>query len=127
MSYDLFAFAPERAPADDVSLLAWFEEQAEWSEPHSYADAAVTTPALRAFYHELIDTYPPLNGPDAPEFDDHIEFASYSIGYSIVYVGFGWPVATQARELFLNLGTKHKVSICEISEKSPVLHRPTTD
>jgi hypothetical protein len=124
MSYDVFAFDAVGAPADDASLVAWFKDQAEWSEPHSYDDASVTTPALQAFYRELITTYPPLNGPDTPEFDDDIEFADYSIGYSIVYVGFGWSMAQQARDAFLRLGAKHQVGVCEISEDPPVIHRP---
>lgn len=124
MSYDIFAFAPESVPTDDVSFLAWFKKQAEWSEPHSYDDAAVTTPALSSFYRELIDTYPPLNGPDATELDDDMEFADYSIGYSIIYVAFGWPVATQARDVFLRLGAEHKVGVCEISGVPPVIHVP---
>ncbi|TDO06554.1 hypothetical protein EV580_6654 [Mycobacterium sp. BK086] len=127
LSYDIFAFAAEGVPADDVSLLEWFKKQAEWSEPHSYDDAAVTTPALSSFYRELIGIYPPLNGSDAPEWDDDIECADYAIGYSIIYVAFGWPVAAQARNVVLRLGAEHKVGVCEISEVPSVIHRPPTD
>src|SRR5581483_406151 len=35
MSYDILAFDPGAAPGDD-DLLAWYQKQAEWSEPHSY-------------------------------------------------------------------------------------------
>jgi hypothetical protein len=126
LSYDIFAFNLEGAPADAVSLLAWFKDQAEWSEPHSYDDASVTTPALGAFYHELITTYPPMNGPDDPDFDnfDENKFTDYSIGYSIVYAAFAWSVAQQARDVFLRLGTNYQVGVCEISENPPVIHRP---
>jgi hypothetical protein len=129
MSYDIFAFDVQSAPADDASLLTWYREQAKWGEPHSYDDASVTTPALRAFYREMITIYPPMNGPDAPEFDDDIEFdedievADYCIGYSIVYVAFGWSEATLARDAFVRLGAKHQVGVCEISEDPLVIHR----
>lgn len=53
MSYDIFAFDTDKAPDDDGELMSWYEKQAEWSEPHTYDDDAVTTPALRAFYREI--------------------------------------------------------------------------
>jgi len=125
MSYDLFAFDLDSTPADDAALLEWYAQQAEWGEPHSYSDASVTTPALSAFYRDLITTHPPLNGPEAPGFEDYIvDSADYCIGHTIVYVCFGWSVATRARDAFLRLGAKHRVGVCEISASPAVIHRP---
>jgi hypothetical protein len=123
MSYDLFAFDPSAAASDDT-LLAWYHDQAEWSEPHSYLDPAVSTPSLRAFYRDLITVFPPMNGPDAPA-DDPDADTDYAIGTTILYACFRWSKADLAREVFIRLGQAHGVGVCEISETPAVVHRPT--
>ena len=122
MSYDILAFDVTGSPDDEEALLAWFNEDAKWSEPHTYDDASVTTPALRAFYRDLIKSYPPLHGPDAPPYR-HSRLADYSIGQSIVYVSLGSSMARQGLATFLRLGATHRVGVCEISEDPPVIHR----
>ncbi|OBF87921.1 hypothetical protein A5791_18505 [Mycobacterium sp. 852002-51163_SCH5372311] len=122
MSYDLLAFDPGAAPGDD-ELLAWYQKQAEWSEPHSYDDPAVTTPGLRAFYRDLVKIFRPLNGPDAPVDDDSAD-TTYAIGSSIVYVAFRWSKEEHAREVFLRLARVHGVGVCEVSETPAAIHRP---
>jgi hypothetical protein len=122
MSYDILAFDVKSTPEDDDLLLAWFNEDAKWSEPHSYDDASVTTPSLRSFYRDLIKTYPPLHGPDAPPLKQD-RLADYSIGRSIVYVSLGSRMARQGLDTFLQLGITHRVGVCEISEDPPVIHR----
>jgi hypothetical protein len=122
MSYDLFAFDPGAlAPDDDV--MAWYQKQAEWSEPHSYTDAAVSTPKLQAFYRDLIKVFPPMNGPDAAEGDDEAD-TDYAIGTTILYVAFRWSKAEDARAVFVRLGQAHGVGVCEISETPAAVHRP---
>ena len=59
MSYDILAFDP--AAVADADFTAWWEEQSQWSEDHSYDDPVVTTANLRSFYNELIQTFPPMN------------------------------------------------------------------
>jgi hypothetical protein len=122
VSYDIFAF-DITALSPDEDVLAWYQKQAEWSEPHSYDDPAVTTPKLRALYRDLIAVFPPMNGPDAP--DDDEAMTDYSIGTHIVYVGFRWSQADQAREAFIRLGAQHRVGVCEISESPAVVHQPS--
>ncbi|WP_016891308.1 hypothetical protein [Mycobacteroides abscessus] len=124
MSYDIFAFDPAKAPSNDGELMLWYAEQAEWSEPHSYSDDSVTTPALSAFYRDMIKAFPPMNGPHAQDTDD--ADTGYCIGYGIVYVTFRWARADDALSKFLSLGIKHKVGICEVSESPVVIHRPDT-
>lgn len=123
MSYDIFAFDPDKAPSDDGELMSWYEKQAEWSEPHSYDDDSVTTPALRAFYRDMIRTFPPMNGPQALDSDD--ADTDYSIGYGIIYVAFRWARADDALGKFLSLGAKRKVGVCEVSESPVIIHRPS--
>ena len=90
MTYDIPAFDPDSVT--DVDFPAWWDKQSNWSESHSYNDAAVTTPALRDFYNELILTFPPMNGPAAPADEEINEDADlgdrltdYSVGTAVVY------------------------------------------
>jgi hypothetical protein len=122
MSYDLFAFDPDAVASDD-DLMAWYQNQAKWAEPHTYLDPAVSTPTLQAFYRDLIKVFPPMNGPDAPADDDGAD-TDYSIGTTILYAAFRWPMADHAREVFLRLGRTHGVGVCEISESHAAIHRP---
>ncbi len=122
MSYDIFAFDPDTAPAD-ANMLAWYQKQAEWSEPHSYDDPLVTTPKLRVFYRELIKVFPPMNGPDRPDDDEEAD-TDYAIGANILYVAFRWSKSRHAREVFLRLAQAHGVGVCEVSETGLPIHRP---
>jgi hypothetical protein len=77
-----------QAPADREASMQWFEAQTDWSEDHDYDDASVTTPALRAWFLEMIETFPALNGLHAPEGDDVEDESSltdYSVGQKVIY------------------------------------------
>lgn len=63
MSYDLMVFEANDAPRDRFAFEAWYHRQTQWSEAHSYDDPAVTTPALRRWFIEIIRHFPPINGP----------------------------------------------------------------
>jgi len=67
MSYDLMVFAPEVAPKGEAAFLEWFRLQTRWGEGHSYHDPEVSTPNLRAWFTEMIQQYPSMNGPLAPQ------------------------------------------------------------
>ncbi|EFV13914.1 hypothetical protein [Segniliparus rugosus] len=126
MSYDIFAFDTGAVSADE-ELLPWFREQAEWSEARDYSDPEGAAPELQALYRELIRLFPPLNGPHAPEVSpdqDVSQFADYCIGSQILYVGFSWSQAEQARDAFVRLGLKHGAGVCEVSATPSVIHRP---
>lgn len=56
MTYDILAFDP--GSVTDADFPVWWDKQSEWSEGHSYDDVSVTTPSLREFYNELIQTFP---------------------------------------------------------------------
>jgi hypothetical protein len=126
MSYDILAFDPDAVT--DAQFPEWWDKQAEWSEDHTYDDVAVTTPALASFYAELIQTFPPLNGPDAPtdqqlEADAELDarISDYSIGRTLVYGAFSWSQAAQSQELFLDLAAKHGVAVALVSDDSSIV------
>jgi hypothetical protein len=74
-------------------------------------------------YDELIQTYPPMNGPDAPaneliENDPALEarLTDYSIGSNLIYAAFAWSQAINAKSVFLQVANKHGVAVAAISD-----------
>lgn len=109
MSYDLMVFAPELAPAKQRGpFLDWYEQQSEWAEGHSYDDAAVSTPALRAFYGELVLHFPALIAEDD-------EGTDYTIGSAVIYMSFPWDKVDEAHDAVVRLAGKHAVGFFDVS------------
>ena len=109
MSYDLMVFAPEAAPAKKRGpFLDWYDQQSEWDEGHDYDDAAVCTPALRAFYEEIAQAFPPL-------LDDDDNGTDYTIGKSVIYMSFGWDSIDAAHETVVRLASKHALGFFDVS------------
>lgn len=126
VSYDVLAF--DSASTTDDEFPAWWHEQSRWSESHSYNDSAVTTPALRGFYSELIRTFPPMNGPDAPtneaftrDGDLESRLTDYTIGTTMIYACFAWSQEPAARDVFAKLAKKHGVAICWVSDTGEIV------
>ncbi|MDK1361149.1 hypothetical protein QNO00_12855 [Arthrobacter sp. zg-Y1219] len=127
MAYDILAFDPGSV-TDDADFPVWWDKQLEWSEGHSYDDASVTTPALKEFYKELIQTFPPMNGPHSPtneeiganaDLEDRL--TDYSIGTTVVYGAFAWSQDAMARLLFTSLAAKHGVAVALVSDGGAIL------
>jgi hypothetical protein len=128
MSYDLMVFEPAAAPADHQEFLAWYRVQAEWAEDHGYDDPAVSTPALRAFFLELIQQYPAMNGPHAVEIDedddDDLLASDYSVGQTVIYIAFSWSQAEPAYADVLRLAGKHQVGFFDVSSSQEQVWLP---
>ena len=56
-------FESNAAPTRHAQFMDWYEQQTQWAEGHSYNDPAVSTDKLRAWFMEIIQSFPPLNGP----------------------------------------------------------------
>lgn len=109
MSYDLMVFAPDLAPARKRGpFLDWYDKQSEWEEEHSYDDAAVSTPALRAFYEELVQIFPALK-------DDGDDGTDYTIGSAVIYISFAWDKVDEAHEAVVRLAGKHALGFFDVS------------
>lgn len=126
MSYDILAFNP--GSVTDADFPTWWEEQAAWAEDHSYNDVAVTTMELQAFYRELIQSFPPMNGTDAPSDDElrrvpglESRVTDYSIGTSLIYAAFAWSQAAAARTAFTALAAKHGVAVAMVSDHGSII------
>lgn len=120
MSYDLMVFERTKAPQKRKEFLVWYDKETEWSEEHGYDDPAVTSPALRDWYEEMIKTFPNMNGPEAPDGGPDNEEAEayltdYCIGHHVIYAAFSWSVAEEAYEKVKVLAQKHGVGFYDVS------------
>jgi hypothetical protein len=116
VSYDLAVFDPSAAPGNAPKFADWYTAQTEWNEPHDYDDPAVSMPALRAWFMDMIQQFPAMNGPYAlPDRQDDPRITDYSVGRSIIYAGFAWSKAGEAYEACFRLAEKHGVGFIDAS------------
>lgn len=116
LSYDLMVFEPSAAPAGHAKFMSWYEALLAWDEPHSYDDHAVTTPQLKAWFLDMIESFPPLNGPLSPAQlpEDDSAVSDYCIGERVVYVAFAWSKADAARTAVFQLAEKHGLGFFDV-------------
>ena len=125
MSYDLLVFDPDAAPRDRESFMAWYDRQTEWSENHGYNDPSVSTPSLQGWFREMIQIFPPMNGPLAVA-SDASEVTDYSIGQTVIYSAFAWSVAETAYRTMRELAVKHRVGFFDVSSDDGEILFPVT-
>jgi len=112
MSYDILVFDPAHAPSEREAFLEWWDGRDHWSEPHSRNDPAFTTPKLRAWFFDMIERFPALNGPYAVSRDQRS--ADYCIGYHVIYVAI-WFDKQATHERAFELAGEHTLGFFEAS------------
>ena len=129
MSYDLMVFERTKAPQKRKEFLVWYDKETEWSEEHGYNDPAVTSPALREWYEEMIKTFPNMDSSDAEVEDDDADahLTDYSIGRNVIYAAFAWSVAEEAYEKMKALAQKHGVGFFDVSSNDGDIILPDGD
>ena len=118
MSYDLMVFDPAAAPRERAAFMDWYDVQTEWAEGHDYSDPAVTTPALRAWFMEMIKTFPALSGSYAVADDedaDDSRHCEYCIGKAVIYASFTWSQQAAAYQTMRELAIRHGVGFFDVS------------
>lgn len=115
MSYDLMVFEPTVAPKERKEFMEWYDQQAEWAEDHSYQDHAVTTTGLQAWFEEVIEYFPPMNGPLASDDVDDPKVTDHCIGRHVIYSAFAWSEAEEAFPKVRELAIKHSVGFFDVS------------
>lgn len=126
MSYDLMVFEKTKAPKTKKEFMEWYEQQVEWDEDHNYESPVVTTPNLHRWFMEIKDTFPPMNGEYAPDFETLDEeqetyLTDYSIGKEIIYAAFAWSVADEAYNQMRHLAQKHDVGFFDASGDGSII------
>ena len=89
MSYDLMVFESTAAPKERKDFMEWYAQQTEWTEDHSYQDHEVSTERLQAWFKEMIEYFPPMNGSLASGDIDNPKVTDYCIGKQVIYSAFG--------------------------------------
>lgn len=108
-------FSREAAPKTRKEFMHWCKKQTEWSEDHDYSDPAVTSADLRNWYMEMIENFPPMNGPFSNEEDDSSYVTEYNVGFEVIYMAFAWSVEKEAYSAVIKLAEKHGVGFFNVS------------
>ncbi len=127
MSYDLMVFDPAIAPRDRDGFMAWYGQQTKWSESHDYENLEVTTPELQAWFLDMIVEFPSIGDPQYTDEVDNPKLSEYAFGLSIIYAGFAWSEAVNARERVVRLAEKHKVGFFDVSAENGQVWVPGAD
>jgi hypothetical protein len=115
MSYDLMVFEAAAAPEAREDFLLWYQQQTQWSEGHGYDDPKVSSQPLRAWFMEMIESFPAMNGPYASDDVDNPELTDYSVGKDVVYAAFAWSQADSAFASMVSIAKKHNVGFFDVS------------
>jgi len=126
MSYDLMVFEIKEAPKTEKEFIQWFEDQTEWNEDHSYDDHSVTSPALQSWFKEMIEYFPPMNGPLASDDYDDPKVTDYCIGTKVIYTAFASSVSDAAHSKMRELAIKHSVGFFDVNSDNGEILYPST-
>ena len=124
MSYDLMVFEPTAAPRDRSGFLSWYDEQTQWAEGHGYDDPAVSSPLLRAWFLEMIESFPAMNGPYASGDIDDPKVTDYSVGKDVIYVAFAWSQVDPAFKTMAAVAKKHGLGFYDVSAEDGAIVFP---
>jgi hypothetical protein len=126
MSYDLMVFDPEAPPQDRAGFVEWYLQQIEWGEGHSYDDPKVSTSALSAWFFDMTQEYPAMNGPYASDDVDDPKVTDYCIGRAVIYTAFAWSEAESAYHAVFEAARKHRVGFYDVSADDGQVWMPTS-
>jgi hypothetical protein len=120
MSYDLMVFDPTVVPHNHAQFMEWYAKQILWDEDHTYNDPTESASNLRAWFTDIIQFSPPMNGPFSDDQlpEDEASTADYSIGRSVIYVAFAWSKSKLAYQTAFDLAQKHGLGFFNVSSGS---------
>lgn len=118
MGFYLMVFDLEKAPTTKTEFLQWYKEVTDWRDEEKYDDITISTPPIQQWFHEMIETYPPMNGELSPS-DEELEqiegledrMTDYSIGDSFIYMCFAWSVADKAYDSAVKSAFKNGLGV----------------
>ncbi len=120
MSWDLMVFDPSTVPADRDGFLVWYDRETETGEDAEREVVEALPPALTAWFLDMIERYPALNGAWATDEPESEKYGDYAIGPSSIYGCFAWSEAGTVDEIALELAEKHGVGLFDASGSETV-------
>ena len=126
MSYDLLIFEPDSTTDEDFPR--WWEQVVtQWDGPRDFSTIDGSTPAIRAFYRDLIRVFPPFNGPDAlseAELEERevegLPVADYTIGADYIYISVGWSDANALVKIVGQMAWTQRLAVAYVSEDNSI-------
>lgn len=120
-------FDAAAAPRGRKAFVAWYDQQMQRTETHGYNNPDVPTAPLRAWFQEMIKTFPPMNGPLASDDVDDPKVTDYSVGQTVIYGAFSWSQADAAYAHVKGLAAKHRVGFFDVSSNGGDIWLPTPE
>jgi hypothetical protein len=121
VSYDVVVFEPEAPMRDRATFLAWFTTRTQWGVRAN--DPTNATPRLQAWFHEMIETFPPLNTPNRPSMAD-VDAWERAIDYvfaeDMIYIAISGGRAVIAYQTVSRLAAKYGVGVYDVSDDGDV-------
>ena len=117
MSYDLMVYDPNIIFSGKDEFMDWYNKQTKWSEDHGYNSPDIPTLELRSWFKEMINKFPPMNGPLASKVNDDFYVTDYCIGKSLIYVAFAWSVSQEAHAFMQDLARKKRLGFFDITNE----------
>lgn len=154
MSYDLLVFDPAVAPRERTEFMIWYEQLVKWEEDRDYNSPVGVTGNLKNFYENMREEFPPMNGPDAYDFDqpsppipepkpkgiplgsntmsssppvafNEALISDYCIAGNAIYIAFAWSVSDLAYNRVFNTALTTGVGFFNVSANNgEILHDP---
>ena len=127
MSYDVMVFEPSAAPADRAGFLAWYSSVACTGDGKLTNDPATTTPALQAWFRDMIRYFPSTVGPDGSalmDIEDN-KHGEYRFAEPAVFAGFHWESSRHVYRQATKLARTHNVGFFEVSGETAAVWGPT--
>lgn len=121
-------FEPEAAPRDHAEFMDWYARQTRWKEDHGYNDPALSSEHLRAWFNEIVQIFPPMNGPFTKDplagAGDEAFSSDYAIGVDFIYASFAWSKSEPAYLTVARLAEKHQLGLFNASSSGEEVWLP---
>jgi len=119
MGGNFMVFEVSKAPKSKDEFINWYFEQVDWKDDLDYEDPHYASVNLQNWFYEMIETFPPMNGPFAPPYEEQdnnpeIYTIDYSISKDCIYLGFGYSKEVEIYNLTRQLATKHGVGFFDV-------------
>jgi hypothetical protein len=114
VTYDLVVFDPKRKLRNRSRFLQWFETRTRWLEPLDFNDVSHATTALRDWYRDMIEVFPPRFASNRRVGPADASMADYGIGRDLIHAGFDPSRATTAYDVAHHLAARHAVGLFDV-------------
>lgn len=121
MSYDVAVFEPETFLRDRAAFRDWFEARTQWGARAN--DPTHATPRLQAWFEEISKTFPPMNTPNRPSFEDTDAWEraiDYVFAGDMIYIAISGGRAAASYEVVSRLAAQFGIGVYAVSDEGDV-------